>query len=73
MGLRLAEGVDVETIADRFNLGAVVDWQRVERLVRSGHLTRERTQLTLTVTGRLLLDHILGEIAAADVRALAVG
>ena len=73
MGLRLAEGVDVGAIADRFNLGAVVDWPRVERLVRSGHLTRERTRLTLTVTGRLLLDHILGEIAAADVRALAVG
>ena len=74
MGLRLAEGVDVEAIAERFGLPDVVDWSRVERLVGSGHLAREGSRIALTPRGRLLLDHILGEIAAvAEPRALAVG
>lgn len=73
MSLRLSEGVDVEAIAHRLGVETIVDWPRVESLVRSGHLTREGTLLALTKTGRLVLDHILGEIAAADVRALAVG
>lgn len=61
MGLRLVEGVDVDAIADRF---PVVDWRRVDRLVRSGHLRREGAHIQLTAKGRLLLDAILGEIAA---------
>src|SRR5438270_1234309 len=64
MGLRLAEGIDAQAIADRFNLAAIVDWRRVERLVGSGHLKRENSGIALTAQGRLLLDHILGEIAA---------
>ena len=66
MGLRLREGVDAAAIAERFGLGAVVDWSRVERLVRSGHLTIDGTRIALTAPGRLLLDHILGEIAATE-------
>ena len=66
MGLRLREGVDAEAIATRFELGSVVDWTRVERLVDSGHLTRDDTRIALTAAGRLLLDHILGEIAATQ-------
>jgi oxygen-independent coproporphyrinogen-3 oxidase len=66
MGLRLCEGVDAGAIAARFGLGSVVDWARVERLVDSGHLTRNGTRIALTAAGRLLLDHILGEIAAAQ-------
>jgi oxygen-independent coproporphyrinogen-3 oxidase len=63
MGLRLREGVDAGGIAERFALPSVVDWLRVERLVGSGHLRREGTRIALTADGRLLLDHILGEIA----------
>jgi oxygen-independent coproporphyrinogen-3 oxidase len=63
MGLRLREGVDAGGIAERFALPSVVDWRRVERLVGSGHLRREGTRIALTADGRLLLDHILGEIA----------
>ena len=66
MGLRLREGVDAAGIAERFGLPTVVDWARVERLVGSGHLTREGTHIALTNAGRLLLDAILGEIAAAE-------
>ena len=75
MGLRLAEGIDAQAIADRFDLPAVVDWRRVERLVGSDHLKRDGSHIALTARGRLLLDHILGEIAvpAAEPRVSAVG
>ena len=70
MGLRLVEGVDIEAIARRFGV-AVVDWRRVDRLVRSGHLLREGGRIMLTANGRLLLDAVLAEIAATDVITLA--
>ena len=66
MGLRLREGVDAAAIAERFGLSSVVDWQRVERLEQSGHIRRNDTRIALTSAGRLLLDHILGEIAARE-------
>jgi coproporphyrinogen III oxidase-like Fe-S oxidoreductase len=73
MGLRIAEGIDVQAIADRFGLPQIVDWNRVDRLVASGHLHRHGTRIALSASGRLLLDHILGEIAlAAEPSALAV-
>jgi oxygen-independent coproporphyrinogen-3 oxidase len=64
MGLRLREGVDPDAIACRFGRESIVDWDRVERLVGSGHLRRSGTRIALTSAGRLVLDHILGEIAA---------
>jgi len=67
MGLRLREGIDAASIAQRFGLKSVVDWGRVDRLVASGHVTRNETHIALTAKGRLLLDHILGEIAAREV------
>ena len=73
MGLRLTEGVDAGAIADRFGLAPVVDWIRIDRLAASGHLRRNGTHISLTASGRLLLDHILGQIAAEQPRALAVG
>ena len=73
MGLRLAEGVDAAVIKERFGLTDLVDWSRVERLVGSGHLIRVDARIQLTKAGRLLLDHILGEIAVAEPRILAVG
>jgi oxygen-independent coproporphyrinogen-3 oxidase len=71
MGLRLREGVDVEAIAQRFGVPAIVDWERAERLVGSGHLLRDGTRLTLPLSGRLLLDHLLGEIAAMPTASVA--
>ena len=64
MGLRLSEGIDPDTLAERFGLAAIVNWQAVDRLVASGHLKRDGPRLAATPAGRLLLDHILGEIAA---------
>ncbi|MFL6754904.1 MAG: radical SAM family heme chaperone HemW [Sphingomicrobium sp.] len=74
MGLRLREGIDPAAIARRFGLCELVDWRRVDQLANTGHLTREGTHISLTAQGRLVLDHILGEIAAPEipVRASAV-
>ncbi|MEO6224562.1 MAG: radical SAM family heme chaperone HemW [Sphingomicrobium sp.] len=73
MGLRLTEGVDAAAIAQRFGREALVDWGRVARLERSGHLVSDGRRLALTPAGRLVLDHILGEIAAVEApRVLAV-
>jgi putative oxygen-independent coproporphyrinogen III oxidase len=67
MGLRLSEGIDAEAIARRFGLSSVVDWKKVERLVRSRHMTREGAHIALTARGRLVLDRILGEIAVVPI------
>jgi putative oxygen-independent coproporphyrinogen III oxidase len=66
MGLRLAEGIDADAIAHRFGIAAVVDWRQVDRLVDSGHVARNGSRIALTAGGRLLLDHILGAIAAPE-------
>ena len=66
MGLRLVEGVDSAAIEGRFGLSSIIDWKHVERLVASGHLHKDGTRIRLTASGRLLLDHILGEIALAQ-------
>ena len=66
MGLRLREGIDVCAIANRFGLQSIVDFDRIERFVTSGHLSRKGSRIALTAAGRLLLDHILGEIALSD-------
>jgi oxygen-independent coproporphyrinogen-3 oxidase len=63
MGLRLAEGVDVQSIADRFGVEAVNE-AAVDRLIATGHLDRDGNCLRVTREGRLLLDSILGAIAA---------
>jgi putative oxygen-independent coproporphyrinogen III oxidase len=63
MGLRLAEGIDIAALEKR--LGAqLVDPRATARLVASGHLIWEGERLRTSPAGRLLLDHILGEIAA---------
>ncbi len=65
MGLRLRQGIDAKAISERFGLSSLLDWGRVDRLVASGHLERAGEHIALTPAGRLLLDHILGEIAIA--------
>ena len=69
----MREGIDPAAIAGRFGLPDVVDWNRVKRLADSGHLKRDGTRIALTAKGRLVLDHILGEIVAVEPMALAVG
>ncbi len=64
MGLRLSEGIDVAAIASRFGLDTIVNWKKVDRLVASGYLQRRGDRIAPTLSGRLLLDHILAEISA---------
>ncbi len=64
MGLRLAEGIDADAIAQRLGTPAIVNWRKVDRLVASGHLARDGARISLTSAGRLVLDYILAEISA---------
>ena len=57
MGLRLREGVELETVRPALDLGAV------ERLEDQGLLTRTPDRLVVAPRGRLLLDAILAKIA----------
>jgi putative oxygen-independent coproporphyrinogen III oxidase len=63
MGLRLSEGIDAAAIASRFGLETIVDWNKVDRLVASGYLQRQGGRIAPTLSGRLLLDHILAEVS----------
>ena len=63
MGLRLAEGIDPHALERRFGT-KILDERAVDRLVKSGHLSRDGSRLRATPAGRLLLDRVLGEIAA---------
>ncbi|HEX8413155.1 MAG TPA: radical SAM family heme chaperone HemW, partial [Sphingomicrobium sp.] len=63
MGLRLTEGINADGLADRFGLPAIVYFARVDRLVASGHMTRQGGRIATTAQGRILLDRILAEIA----------
>jgi putative oxygen-independent coproporphyrinogen III oxidase len=66
MGLRLSNGIDAGAIARRVGFETIVDWAKVERLVGSGHLTRDGDRIALAAPGRLLLDYILAEISGVD-------
>lgn len=63
MGLRLAEGIDVAGLQQRLSV-PLIERRAVDRLVESGHVEWSGQRLRTTTAGRLLLDHILGEIAA---------
>jgi oxygen-independent coproporphyrinogen-3 oxidase len=64
MGLRLSEGIDPQAMEQRFGK-RVIDDGAVSRLVASGHLQRDGDRIRTTPAGRLLLDRVLAEIAAA--------
>jgi len=62
MGLRLAEGIDVDALEQRFGV-PLIDRRATQRLAVSGHLDVEANRLTVPPAGRLVLDRILAEIA----------
>ena len=64
MGLRLAEGINPANLAARFDNLPIVREDRVRQLVSSGHLEWQGDRLRTTLSGRLVLDAILAEIAA---------
>jgi oxygen-independent coproporphyrinogen-3 oxidase len=63
MGLRLSEGIDPPALARRLGVDSVVSELAVDRLVGSGHLDRAGERIRATPVGRLVLDHVLAEIA----------
>ena len=64
MGLRLAEGIDPASLADRLGSDGIVDDAAVDRLAGHGLVERDGPIVRTTRAGRLLLDSILAEIAA---------
>jgi oxygen-independent coproporphyrinogen-3 oxidase len=64
MGLRLAEGIEPEALAERLGVDRLIDDRAVERLALHRLLERDGGRLRTTTAGRLLLDSILAEIAA---------
>ena len=64
MGLRLREGIDADAIADRFGLASGRRLDAGRPAGRLGPSEAQRPRIALTASGRLVLDHILGEIAA---------
>ena len=63
MGLRLAEGIDPDALAERFGR-ALIDEASTARLQQLGLVERSPGRLRVTPPGRLLLDRILAEVAA---------
>jgi putative oxygen-independent coproporphyrinogen III oxidase len=63
MGLRLAEGIDTETLAEQLGVDRLVDEDAVARLEKLGLVQRHEARLATTQAGRLLLDSILAEVA----------
>jgi oxygen-independent coproporphyrinogen-3 oxidase len=64
MGLRLAEGIEPQALAQRLGVERIVDEAAVDHLAAHGLLERNGHRLRTTDAGRLLLDSILAEIAA---------
>jgi putative oxygen-independent coproporphyrinogen III oxidase len=64
MGLRLAEGVNLDDIAARTGTDAatIIDRKAAGRLEAQGLVTRPDNRLTVTPQGMLLLDAILAEL-----------
>ncbi len=64
MGLRLAEGIDPDALAHRFDCD-IINQAAARRLIASGHLKRCGSRLSATAAGRLVLDRMLAELALA--------
>jgi oxygen-independent coproporphyrinogen-3 oxidase len=66
MGLRLADGVDLESLARRTSMAAdqIINTSAVTRLEEYGLIKRRATGLAVTDAGMLLLDTILAQVVA---------
>lgn len=66
MGLRLAEGVDLAALTQRFGLqrAGLVDTAAVTRLIGLGLLWQDGTRLGVAQAGRSLLDALLAELVS---------
>lgn len=60
MGLRLAEGVDLNALEARLGVEAGIDRRAAERLCAQGLLRAEGARIAVTAEGMLVLDGVLG-------------
>jgi putative oxygen-independent coproporphyrinogen III oxidase len=65
MGLRLAEGVDLDDLAARTKVPDLIDHRRVPMLVTERLIEQKGSRLTVTPKGMLLLDAILVSLVTA--------
>ncbi|KLI63884.1 radical SAM family heme chaperone HemW [Aurantiacibacter marinus] len=68
MGLRLAEGIDLDRLSARFAMpeNALLDLREVERHQELGFVWREGSRLGVTEAGMPLLDALLARLVADD-------
>ncbi len=62
MGLRLAEGIDLDRLAAIG--GRVLDETRLSALISDGLVARNGSRLAATQDGRLVLNRLILELAA---------
>lgn len=67
MGLRLAEGIDLAALADRFGLSedALCDPEKLSFYVARGLAWRKSSRIGISGEGMVLLDALLGELVPA--------
>jgi putative oxygen-independent coproporphyrinogen III oxidase len=65
MGLRLAEGVDLNAINTRTGIAELIDDRAAQVFEAHGLLERNGHRLTITEAGMLVLDRILADIVTA--------
>ena len=62
-GLRLAEGIDLAGLRDRYGDDLLPAGPRVDELIEAGLLVREGTRLALTRRGRLVSNEVLERLS----------
>jgi putative oxygen-independent coproporphyrinogen III oxidase len=65
MGLRLAEGVDLDALAARTGVQDLIDQQKLPMLIAERLIAQHGSRLTVTPKGMLLLDAILVSLVTA--------
>lgn len=68
MGLRLVEGVDLDTLTNRLGLqrDVMIDFVKLDHLIKLGFLWQTDNRIGVTARGMPVLDAILGEIVGAE-------
>ena len=71
MGLRLREGIDLESLSERFGIEPprLTDQSKLEVYERQGLLWRSDRRIGVTAAGMPVLDALLGELVPAELAA----
>lgn len=66
LGLRLADGVRLEHLNEAAKVGAEINEAEINDMCDQGLLIKTQSHLKCSVEGRLLLDHLVGQILTAQ-------